>query len=90
MAKNNSRAYELLRRRNSLKRTRQVWVACLVIWGVVLGWVLWGFVNSITDNLDVLLGWVLIWLLPVLLLAVGSLVTHLRLRSCEADLLRAG
>ena len=86
MPKQNARANELLRRRDSLKRSRQVWIGGLIVWGVVVGWVLFGFVNSVTDDADVRITWVLVWLLPVLILAVGTLVTHLRLRRCSADL----
>lgn len=86
MPKKNARANDLLRRRDSLRKARQLWIAGLVIWGVVLGWVAFGFVNSVTDDLDVRLTWILVWLLPVLVLAGGALVTHLRVRACEADL----
>lgn len=86
MPKQNARANDLLRRRDSLRKARQLWLAGLVIWGIVVGWVLFGLVNSITDDLDVLPAWVLVWLVPVLLLAAGTLVTHLRVRGCERDL----
>ena len=56
------------------------------IWGVVVGWVIFGFVNSVTDDVDVRLTWVVTWLLPVLVLGAGTLVTHLRVRACDADL----
>ena len=89
MAKENAHAYELLRQRDGLLRARQLWVAALVIWAVVLGWVIWGFINSLTDAVDMRLVWVLVWLLPVLVLAAGALVTRSRLRACQAALLRA-
>jgi hypothetical protein len=84
--KQNARAHDLLRRRESLRKARQLWIAGLVIWGVVVGWVIFGFINSVTDDLDVRLTWVLVWLLPVLVLAGGTLLTQLRVRSCDADL----
>ena len=56
--KQNARANDLLRRRDSLRKTRQLWIAGLVIWGVVVGWVVFGFVNSVTDDMDVRLTWV--------------------------------
>ncbi len=84
--KQNARANDLLRRRDSLRKTRQLWIAGLVIWGVVLGWVIFGFINSVTDDTDVRLTWALSWLLPVLVLAGGTLVTQLRVRACDADL----
>lgn len=86
MSKPNARANELLRSRDTWRRRRQVWLAGLVIWGVVLGWVIFGFVNSLTDDMDVRLTWVLVWLLPVLVLAGGSGVAHRRVRACEQDL----
>jgi membrane protein DedA with SNARE-associated domain len=86
----NSRAYELERRRDALLRTRQLWAAGLVIWAVVLGWVIWGFINSLTDAADMRFVWALVWLLPVLILTTGLTVNHRRLRRCEADLARNG
>lgn len=86
MPKQKARANDLLRRRESLRKARQLWIAGLVIWGVVVGWVIFGFVNSVTDDVDVRLTWVVTWLLPVLVLAAGTLITHLRVRACDADL----
>lgn len=88
MPKQNARANDLLRRRDSLRKARQLWIAGLVIWGVVVGWVVFGFVNSVTDDVDVRLTWVITWLLPVLVLAGGTLVTHLRVRGCDTDLVK--
>jgi hypothetical protein len=84
--KQKARANDLLRRRDSLRKARQLWIAGLVIWGVVVGWVIFGFVNSVTDDVDVRLTWMITWLLPVLVLAAGTLMTHLRVRGCDADL----
>lgn len=89
MSKENAHAYELLRQRDSLLRTRQVWAAGLVIWAVVLGWVIWGLINALTEDADLRLAWVAVWLLPVLILAAGLLVTRSRLRECQARLLEA-
>lgn len=85
----NARINDLLRRRDALRKGRQLWLAGLVIWAVVVGWVLFGLVNSITDDLDVLLTWGLVWLLPVLVLAGGSLATQLRVRACDRELVEA-
>lgn len=82
----NARVNELLRRRDALRKSRQLWLAGLVIWGVVVGWVVFGLVNSITDDLDVLPTWLVVWLLPVLVFAGGALVTHLRVKACDRDL----
>ena len=86
MPKQNARANDLLRRRDGLRKARQLWIAGLVIWGVVVGWVVFGFVNSVTDDVDVRLTWAVVWLLPVLVLAGGTLLTHLRVRACDAGL----
>ena len=85
----NARINDLLRRRDTLRKGRQLWLAGLVIWGVVVGWVLFGLVNSITDDIDVRLTWVVVWLLPVLVLAGGVLLTHLRVRDCDRQLVDA-
>jgi uncharacterized membrane protein YhaH (DUF805 family) len=82
-----ARTNELLRRRDALKRTRQLWVAGLVIWGVVVGWVAFGVVNAITDDVDVRLTWVVVWLIPVGILAAGWLLTQRRLRACETAMI---
>ena len=89
MPKQNSRANALLRRRDALRRTRQLWAAGLVVWGVVVGWVVFGLVNSITDDVDVRLTWILTWLLPVTVLAGGTLVAHMRMRACDAELVES-
>lgn len=90
MSKQNAHAYELLRRRDALLRTRQLWAAGLVIWAVVLGWVIWGLVNSITDDVDIRLVWAIVWLVPVLVFGAGLLMMQRRLRQCEADLAQNG
>jgi len=81
-----SRELALLRRREALKKRRQLWVAGLVIWGVVVGWVLFGVVNSFTDDVDVRLTWLLTWLLPVAVFGVGTLVVIGQLRANQRDL----
>ena len=81
-----SRELALLRRRDALKRRRQLWVAGLVIWGVVVGWVLFGVVNSFTDDVDVRLTWLLTWLLPVAVFGVGTLLVIGQLRVNQRDL----
>lgn len=81
-----SRELALLRRRDALKKRRQLWVAGLVIWGVVVGWVLFGVVNSFTDDVDVRLTWLLTWLLPVAVFGVGTLAVIGQLRANQRDL----
>ena len=81
MPKQNARANELIRRRDRIRRARQLWLAGLVIWGVVVGWVAFGLVNSLTADEAVWRDWLLVWLLPVAVLAIGALVMQLRLRA---------
>lgn len=81
-----STAYKLERRRDSLKRARQLWIAGLVIWGVLVGWVVWLFINSLDQDDNIRFAWVAVWLLPVLALAVGTWVTQRRLKACQASL----
>jgi hypothetical protein len=84
--KQNARANALIRRRDRLRRARQLWLAGLVIWGVVVGWVAFGLVNSLTADDAVWRDWLLVWLLPVAALAIGALVVQLRLRAVGAAL----
>jgi hypothetical protein len=58
------------------------------VWGVVVGWVLFGIVNSISGDVDIRLAWVLTWLVPVIIFSAGTLVTQSALRRCERDLVR--
>jgi polyferredoxin len=81
-------AYKLQRRRESLKRQRQLWVAGLILWAVVFGWVVWGFINSLDDNSNVRFAWLMAWVLPVVILATGSLITQRRLVACHEELVR--
>jgi hypothetical protein len=83
-----SRELALLRRRDTLRKRRQLWIAGIIVWGVVVGWVLFGIVNSISGDLDVRLTWLLTWLVPVVVFGLGTLITQTALRSCERDLLR--
>lgn len=82
--KDDAKTYELLRERDQQKRSRQVWAGATIIWAVILGWVLWGFANAITDSAQPLLGWVLLWLVPVVVLAAITWTRHHRLRLIEA------
>ena len=81
-----SRELALLRRRDALKKRRQLWIAGLIIWGVVVGWVLFGVVNSFTDDVDVRLTGLRTWLLPVAVFGVGTLVVIGQLRANQRDL----
>jgi hypothetical protein len=83
-----SRELALLRRRDTLRKRRQLWIAGIIVWGIVVGWVLFGIVNSISGDVDVRLTWLLTWLVPVVGFGLGTLITQTALRSCERDLLR--
>ncbi len=87
MVKDDARTYDLLRQRDAHKRSRQVWAAITVIWAVVVGWVLAGFINTVTDFADSWVVWLLVYLVPVLVLAIGTLVQTIRIRSIDAEIL---
>ena len=76
-----------LRERDRRKRTMQVWVALLVIWAVVVGWIVWGLVNAL-DGDQVSVGAWLAYLVPTVALAVGSFVAWSAWRRTDADLRR--
>ena len=84
--KDDAKTYELLRDRDRQKRSRQVWAGATIIWAVIHGWVLWGFANAITDSAQHLLGWVLLWLVPVVVLAGITWTRHHRLKAIDAQI----
>lgn len=83
MVKQEARTQALLRDREAAKRRLQVWVALTVIWGVVLGWAAWGLSGMVVDSDAV--AW-LVYLVPLAVLAVGSLLAWARVRRVDADL----
>ena len=85
MPKTEARTQALLRERSARRRAMQVWVALTVIWGVVVGWVAFGFVNSVKEDADVPFAW-LVYAVPLVILAVGSLVAALGVRRTDRDL----
>jgi hypothetical protein len=87
MAKQEARTQALLRERDAAKRTRQVWAGATIVWGVVLGWVIWGFINAVTDVADSRVVWLLVYLLPVIVLGIGTWVVSRRIRSIDARIL---
>lgn len=52
----------------------------------MFGWVVWGFINMLDRDTSVRLAWLTAWLLPVAILAIGSLITQRRLAACHAEL----
>ena len=85
MPKTGARTQALLRERSARRRAMQVWLALTVIWGVVVGWVVFGFVNSVTDDADVPFAW-LVYAVPLVVLGAGSLLAVLRWRRTDRDL----
>jgi cytochrome bd-type quinol oxidase subunit 2 len=83
--KTEARTQALLRERSARRRAMQLWIALTVIWGVVVGWVAFGFVNSVTDDTDVPFAW-LVYAVPLAVLVVGSLLAVLRVRRTDRDL----
>lgn len=84
--KNEAHVEALLRQRTADRRHRQVWAALAVIWGVVLGWIVWGIVGSQTE--DDLAAW-LVYLVPLAVLASGTVVAHVQVRETEQRLTAA-
>lgn len=87
MVKQEARTQALLRQRDVSKRSRQVWAGMTIVWGVVLGWVVWGFVNAVTGEADARVLWLLVYLLPLVVLGVGTWVSSRRIRTLDAQLL---
>jgi hypothetical protein len=82
----NERAIQAtLRRRARAKRTLQLWLALLVIWAVVVGWIAWGIVNSIDGDQVSVWAW-LTYLGPTVVLGIGSVVAWSRWRQTDRDL----
>lgn len=86
MVKHEARTQELLRERSQRQRARQVWIALAVIWGVVLGWVAWGLVNSIDGDTISVFAW-LVYLVPLAVLVAGALRAWMRYRETDRELL---
>ncbi len=79
------RVQELLRERDRTRRSMQVWVALLVIWVVVVGWIVWGIVNAVDGDSVSVWAWVA-YFAPAAALAVGSLLTWSRWRGTDRSL----
>lgn len=84
--KNDARTYELLRNRDALRRSRQVWAAGTVLWAVVLGWVVWGAINGMTDLAEPWVVWLVAYLAPVLVLGGVTAWKSLGIRRIGAAL----
>ena len=74
-----------LRERDRAKRAMQLWVALLVIWAVVVGWIVWGIVNSIDGDQVSVWAW-LAYGVPTLVLGVAAFAAWSRWRRTDRDL----
>ena len=74
-----------LRERDRAKRAMQLWLALLVIWAVVVGWIVWGIINSIDGDRVSVWSW-LAYVVPTLALGVGAVAWWSRWRRTDRDL----
>lgn len=86
MVSESARTLELLRQRDRQKRTSQVWIGLLVVWAVVVGWVVFFTVRSVTSDSGPLAAW-LAYLAPLVILAAVTLLHSRKLREIDAELL---
>ena len=87
MVTEDARSLRLLRDRDAAKRTVQLWLALTAVWAIVVGWVAWGLINAVTDD-AIALAW-LVYVLPLIVLAVITTVSYARLRRINEALLSA-
>ena len=85
MVKHERRTQELLRERDRSKRAMQLWVALLVIWAVIVGWIVWGIVNAVDGDSVSVWAW-LAYGVPTAVLAAGSLLARRRWRNTDQEL----
>lgn len=88
MVSESARTLELLRQRDQQKRSMQVWVGLLVVWGVVVGWLAFLAVRALTGDAGPMAAW-LAYLVPLAVLAVIAFLHSKRLRDIDAELLAA-
>ena len=88
MVSESARTLELLRQRDRQKRSMQVWIGLLVVWGVVVGWLAFLAVRALTDNAGPMAAW-LAYLVPLAALAITAFLHSKRLRDIDAELLAA-
>ena len=86
MVTSEKRIDALLRQRTAARRARQLWWALTAVWAVLVGWIVWGIVGSMTEN-D-LVTW-LAYGVPLALLVIGSLIASLRVRRVDDAITRA-
>ena len=88
MVSESARTLDLLRQRDRQKRTMQVWVGLLVVWGVLVGWLAFLIVDSMTGGTKSAAAW-LTYLIPLAAIAMVLFLHGQRLRTIDADLLAA-
>jgi len=86
MVSESARTLELLRERDRQKRTLQVWIGLVVVWGVVVGWVAYFAVRSFSTSMGSLLAW-LTYFVPLAVFAIIAFLHWHRLRTIDAELL---
>jgi hypothetical protein len=84
MVKENARTSELMRRRARQRRSTQLWLGVTVAWAGLIGWVLWGVVNTLTDSSMPV--WVLVYLLPVLVLGGITVAKFAGMRGTDREI----
>lgn len=84
MVNEDRRTLELLRQRDRARRAVPVWVGLAVVWGVVVGWVIWGAAR--VDSAA--LAWTL-YLVPLLALLGVAVWAVARVRRIDRELVRA-
>jgi Kef-type K+ transport system membrane component KefB len=88
MVSESARTLDLLRQRDRQKRTMQVWLGLLVVWGVVVGWLVFLIVDSATGGTKSATAW-LAYLLPLAALAIVLFLHWRRLRTIDTELVAA-
>ena len=82
MTGKDARTQDLLRQRARARRAVPVWLGLAIVWGVVVGWIVWGLVRLDSAGL----AWT-IYLVPLALLAGMALAVYARVRRIDRELL---
>ena len=86
MVSESARTLELLRQRDRQKRTLQVWIGLVVVWGVVVGWVAYFVIRSITTtSAGALIAWIT-YFGPLGIFAIGAYLHWYRLRTLDTEI----
>jgi hypothetical protein len=79
---------KLLRERDSVKRSAQVWGGLTLVWGVLVGWFAYLGVRTATEGSGPLAAWAA-YLVPLAILGGVTLLKGKRLRDIDGELLAA-